>query len=256
MSDKKSADSSALQTLQSSGPIPRHIAIIMDGNGRWASERGLPRVKGHYQGVSAVREIVTHAAELGVEFLTLYTFSTENWSRPDREVNALMKLLIRTLKQELQTFMKNGIRLQSIGEISRLPPAARKELSDAVEESRGNTGMTLVLALSYSGRREIVLAARKMASDVAAGKLQPDQINSDTVARALDTSEMPDPDLLIRTGGDLRISNYLLWQLAYSELYFTDTYWPDFSRSDLDDALIDFQSRERRFGRVPIKNSV
>ncbi len=230
--------------------IPKHIAVIMDGNGRWAAERGLPRVKGHHEGVNSVREIVETAAELGVEYLTLYTFSTENWNRSDQEVSALMHLLIRTLKKELQTFMKNGIRLRAIGELDRLPEAAQKELNDAIHKSRNNDRMTLVLALSYSGRREIVSAVRKIAGSVSNGDLEPGEISSELLESVLDTADMPDPDLLIRTGGELRVSNYLLWQIAYTELYFTDTFWPSFRRDELIAAIEDYQNRERRFGRV------
>ncbi|HMN90063.1 MAG TPA: isoprenyl transferase [Saprospiraceae bacterium] len=228
--------------------LPRHIAIIMDGNGRWAKKHGRPRVFGHRNGVKAVREVTEAAAELGVQFLTLYAFSTENWKRPHTEVNALMELLVDTIHREIDTLMKNNIRLEYIGDLSRLPDSTRRALLNGIELTRHNTRMTLVLALNYSARWEIVEATRRLAADVATGKLKPENINEVTVADALSTRHMPDPELLIRTSGETRLSNFLLWQVAYSEFYFTPVLWPDFRKAHLYEAILDFQKRERRFG--------
>ena len=228
--------------------IPRHIAIIMDGNGRWAKARGLDRSMGHQQGVEAVREITTAASRLGVGFLTLYTFSTENWNRPAAEVAALMSLILTAMEEEL--FMRNNVRLQVIGEIERLPQEVREAILGLVERTSRNTGMTMVIALSYSSKWEIVRAVRDIASRVQQGQLSLDDICETTIDQALATSFMPDPELLIRTGGELRLSNYLLWQCAYSELYFCDTFWPDFNTRSLCEALVDYQNRERRFGKT------
>jgi undecaprenyl diphosphate synthase len=228
--------------------LPRHIAIIMDGNGRWAKQHGRPRVFGHRNGVKAVREVTEAAAELGVQFLTLYAFSTENWKRPHTEVNALMELLVDTIHREIDTLMKNNIRLEYIGDLSRLPDSTRRALLNGIELTRHNTRMTLVLALNYSARWEIVEATRRLAADVATGKLKPENINEVTVADALSTRHMPDPELLIRTSGETRLSNFLLWQVAYSEFYFTPVLWPDFRKAHLYEAILDFQKRERRFG--------
>ncbi len=228
--------------------LPRHIAIIMDGNGRWAKQHGRPRVFGHRNGVKAVREVTEAAAELGVQFLTLYAFSTENWKRPHTEVNALMELLVDTIHREIDTLMKNNIRLEYIGDLSRLPDSTRRALLNGIELTRHNTRMTLVLALNYSARWEIVEATRRLATDVATGKLKPENINEVTVADALSTRHMPDPELLIRTSGETRLSNFLLWQVAYSEFYFTPVLWPDFRKAHLYEAILDFQKRERRFG--------
>ncbi len=228
--------------------LPRHIAIIMDGNGRWAKQHGRPRVFGHRNGVKAVREVTEAAAELGVQFLTLYAFSTENWKRPHTEVNALMELLVDTIHWEIDTLMKNNIRLEYIGDLSRLPDSTRRALLNGIELTRHNTRMTLVLALNYSARWEIVEATRRLAADVATGKLKPENINEVTVADALSTRHMPDPELLIRTSGETRLSNFLLWQVAYSEFYFTPVLWPDFRKAHLYEAILDFQKRERRFG--------
>lgn len=222
----------------------------MDGNGRWAKAKGLPRVAGHREGVMSVRDITEACAELGVEHLTLYTFSTENWQRPRAEVSALMELLVRTLHKEVERLQKNQIRLTTIGDLERLPVRCADELREAEELTSENTRMTLNLALSYSGRWEITEAARKLAQLVQEGRLDPRAITEDDVARHLDTNKLPDPDLLIRTGGDFRISNFLLWQLAYTEIYVTDRYWPAFRRDALYEAIEDFQHRERRFGRV------
>ena len=228
--------------------IPRHIAIIMDGNGRWAKARGLDRSMGHQQGVETVREITTAASRLGVRFLTLYTFSTENWNRPAAEVAALMSLILTAMEEEL--FMRNNVRLQVIGEIERLPQEVREAILGLVERTSRNTGMTMVIALSYSSKWEIVRAVRDIASRVQQSQLSLDDICETTIDQALATSFMPDPELLIRTGGELRLSNYLLWQCAYSELYFCDTFWPDFNTRSLCEALVDYQNRERRFGKT------
>ncbi len=229
---------------------PRHIAIIMDGNGRWAQARGLSRVRGHEEGAESVRAIVRACRELGVGALTLYSFSTENWRRPATETAALMRLLQRYLRQEREEILTNGIRLRAIGELGRLPGFVRKPLAALRRESRGNEGMVLNLALSYGGRSEITQAARALAREVAAGRLHPDDIDEAAFARHLDTAGLPDPDLLIRTSGELRLSNFLLWQLAYTELYVTETAWPDFRRPQLLEALEEYASRERRFGKT------
>ncbi len=228
--------------------IPRHIAIIMDGNGRWASERGKERTFGHQAGVDTVRTITSECTRLGVKFLTLYTFSMENWNRPPKEVTALMALLVASLEEEI--FMKNNVRFRVIGDRSLLP----KEVNDVVygleKRTENNTAMTAVIALSYSSRWELTKAMNDLAQEVAEGKIKPGDISEQTISEHLETSFMPDPDLLIRTGGELRISNYLLWQIAYSELYFCHTYWPDFDEAELHKAIIDYQSRQRRFGKT------
>ncbi len=230
--------------------LPRHIAVIMDGNGRWAKEQGMARVFGHRNGVKAVRETTEACTELGVEYLTLYAFSTENWKRPEAEVNALMTLLVETIKNEIKTLNENGVRLRAIGDISRLPEKSRATLLQAIEDTKQNARMTLVLALNYSAKWEIVEAARKLANAAKSGEIDPKEINEDDFSNALSTSGMPDPELLIRTSGENRISNFLLWQIAYAELYFTPTLWPDFRREHLYQAIIDFQNRERRFGKT------
>lgn len=230
--------------------LPKHIAIIMDGNGRWAKEKGKPRVFGHKNGVVAVREVTEAAAEIGIEFLTLYAFSTENWSRPTFEVNALMTLLVETVKQELSTLNKNNIRLKAIGDLSGLPPKTRDALLKGIEMTANNTRMTLVLALNYSSRWEIVEAAKKMALDVADGNININAVNAEVFSGYLNTKDIPDPELMIRTSGEHRISNYLLWQAAYAELYFTPVLWPDFRKEHFYQAIIDFQNRERRFGKT------
>ncbi len=222
----------------------------MDGNGRWAKEKGKPRVFGHKSGVTAVREVTEAAAELGIEYLTLYAFSTENWSRPTFEVNALMTLLVETVKQELATLNKNNIRLKAIGDLSGLPKKTRETLLQGIEMTAQNTRMTLVLALNYSSRWEIVEAAKKMALDVSEGNLNIDAVNADVFSGYLNTKDIPDPELMIRTSGEHRISNYLLWQAAYAELYFTSVLWPDFRKEHFYQAIIDFQNRERRFGKT------
>ena len=230
--------------------LPKHIAIIMDGNGRWAKERGKPRLFGHQSAIQSVREVNEACAELGVPYLTLYAFSTENWKRPGDEVGGLMSLLGQTIKNETKTLLKNSIRLEAIGDLSRLPKVNRDQLNGAIEATKHCTRMTLTLALSYSSRWEITEASRKMAQAVKEGRLQPEEITENTISSYLVTAGMPDPELLIRTSGELRISNFLLWQLAYSELYFTDKYWPDFRKDDLYAAIIDYQHRERRFGKT------
>jgi len=226
--------------------LPKHIAITMDGNGRWAKNKGKLRVFGHKNGVKAVRDTVEGAAEIGIEYLTLYAFSSENWNRPEKEVNALMTLLVSAINKETKTLMDNNIRLSTIGDINKLPSKAQKELQEAITKTKDNTRMTLVLALSYSGRGEIINAVQNIIKD---GK-EPEEINEDTFQQYLTTKSVPDPELLIRTSGEYRISNFLLWQIAYSELYFTDTLWPDFRRADLHKAILNYQSRERRFGKT------
>lgn len=228
--------------------IPRHIAIIMDGNGRWATERGKERSYGHQAGVETVRRITSECTRLGVKYLTLYTFSTENWNRPADEVAALMGLVLTALEDEL--FMKNDVRFQVIGDIDRLPEVVQKKLQETIDHTARNKTMTMTIALSYSARWEITRAVRNIAQQVAEGQVKIDDITEDLVAHNMTTNFMPDPDLLIRTGGELRISNYLLWQIAYSELYFCDTYWPDFMEADLHKAIANYQTRQRRYGKT------
>ena len=228
--------------------IPRHIAIIMDGNGRWATERNKPRSFGHQAGVETVRRITSECTRLGVKYLTLYTFSTENWNRPSDEIAALMGLVLSSLEDEI--FMKNNVRFQVIGDIGRLPSAVAEKLRETIEHTSKNDAMTMVVALSYSARWELTEATKQIAAKVQKGELKIDDIDENIINGHLCTNFMPDPDLLVRTGGEFRISNYLLWQLAYSELYFCDTYWPDFNESDLHKAIIDYQSRQRRFGKT------
>ena len=229
-------------------PLPAHVAVIMDGNGRWAKTRGLDRSMGHVEGVNAVRRITEIASDLGVKYLTLYTFSTENWNRPATEVAALMGLVLTSLEDEI--FMKNNVRFRVIGDLKRLPEEVRQKLHETEEHTAANTAMTMVIALSYSSRWEITEATRQIANEVKAGTLNPADINEDTIAQHMATAFMPDPDLLIRTGGEERISNYLLWQIAYSELYFCDTFWPDFSEEELQRAIANYQQRQRRFGKT------
>ncbi len=230
--------------------IPSHIAIIMDGNGRWAQQRGLDRVFGHQQGVNALREIIEAAAELGIKHLTLYAFSTENWSRPDDEVIALMGIMVRSLNNETDTLIKNNIRLTIIGEKERLSDDVRERLEQTLKVTSSCTGLNLIVGLSYSSRWEITDAVRRLAYDVYRGVLMPDFIDQELISDYLSTRGVPDPELMIRTSGELRISNFLLWQLAYTELYFTDTLWPDFGKEDFYKAIVDFQTRERRFGKT------
>jgi len=230
--------------------LPSHIAIIMDGNGRWAREKGEDRLFGHLHGVESVRNIVEGCAELGIEYLTLYAFSTENWDRPADEVSGLMELLVDTIRNEVPTLNKNNIRLHVIGDMNMLPETARQELKEAIDETSINTGLNLVMALSYSSRWELANAVKNIARDVKAGLLDAEQISQDILQKYLSTSEFPDPELMIRTSGEFRISNFLLYQLAYTELYFTNTRWPDFRKENLYEAIIDFQNRERRFGKT------
>ncbi|HLL43643.1 MAG TPA: isoprenyl transferase [Segetibacter sp.] len=230
--------------------LPNHIAIIMDGNGRWAKEKGEDRLFGHFHGVESVRNIVEGCAELGVGYLTLYAFSTENWDRPENEVNGLMELLVDTVRREVDTLNKNNIKLHVIGDIKMLPKYAFDELQEAREMTSHNTGLNLVMALSYSSRWELVNAVKNISIDVQAGKIDPQKITHKTVEKYLCTSDFPDPELMIRTSGEYRISNFLLYQLAYAELYFTNTRWPDFRKDNLYEAILDFQSRERRFGKI------
>ena len=228
--------------------LPQHIAIIMDGNGRWAKKNGKERYEGHYQGVESVRKIAEASAELGVKYLTLYAFSTENWRRPKEEVDALMHLFVETTEQELPTLNKNGICLRAIGDIESMPQKNIDKLRETIAKTEGNDTMDLVLALSYSGRWEIIDAVKKILKDQQKGLISPETINEEKFSTYLNTAGIPDPELLIRTSGELRISNYLLWQIAYTELYITKKLWPDFDKEDLYEAIVDFQSRERRFG--------
>lgn len=230
--------------------LPRHIAIIMDGNGRWAKEQGQDRLFGHYHGVESVRDIVEGCAELGIGYLTLYAFSTENWDRPEYEVIGLMELLVSTIRKEVESLCKNNIRLHVIGDMNMLPEYARRELNEALELTSGSTGLNLVMALSYSGRWELLNAVKNIAWEVKQGKLNIEEINQDTLQQYLCTSNLPDPELMIRTSGEYRISNFLLYQLAYAELYFTQVRWPDFRKQNLYEAILDFQRRERRFGKT------
>ena len=228
--------------------IPAHVAIIMDGNGRWAKAKGLPRTAGHVEGVERAKQITEEATRLGVKFLTLYTFSTENWNRPDAEIEAIFDLLVTGLEDEV--FMKNNVRFRVIGDFDRLPLSVQKRTRECMEKTAGNTGTTMVVAISYSSRWELTQAMQKMARLSVEGKLKPEEITEDYISSQLQTSFMPDPDLLIRTGGEYRISNYLLWQCAYTEFYYCDTYWPDFHEEDLRKAIADFQHRQRRYGKT------
>ena len=230
--------------------LPRHIAIIMDGNGRWAKEKGQDRLYGHYHGVESVRNIVEGCAELGIEYLTLYAFSTENWDRPEYEVSGLMELLVETIRKETETLNKNNIRLHVIGDTKMLPAYAQKELNESLEITSKNKGLNLIMALSYSSRWEMMQAVRSIAKEVQEGKLQPEAITQETLQQYLCTSAFPDPELMVRTSGEFRISNFLLYQLAYAELYFTNVRWPDFRKENLYEAILDFQKRERRFGKI------
>ncbi len=228
--------------------LPVHVAIIMDGNGRWARKQGFARTLGHERGVDSVRNTVEAAAELGIGYLTLYAFSTENWSRPKYEIDALMRILVKSLHKEMKTLMKNNIRLEAIGDLESLPAGSRKELTKSIQATSGNTGLKLVLALSYSSRWEIIEAVKSIIHEVQDGKLEVDKIDTECFNRFLTTYNIPEPELLIRTSGEYRISNFLLWQIAYAELYFTPVLWPDFSKDDFYAAIVDYQHRERRFG--------
>ena len=230
--------------------LPRHVAIIMDGNGRWAKKQGLARMFGHKKGVETVHNITVAATKLGIEYLTLYTFSTENWNRPKEEVDALMTLLVDTIAKETPTLMNNNVRLQTIGDINRLPEGTKQKFLGCIEETSKNTGLTMVIALSYSARWEIIEAVREAVCLTQAGQLRPEDVTEQMVSSLMTTREMPDRDLLIRTSGEYRISNFLLWQLAYSELYFTDCLWPEFTDEEFYKAIVDYQKRERRFGKT------
>lgn len=238
--------------------VPQHIAIIMDGNGRWAKQQGEDRIFGHHEGVNSVREIVEAAAEVGVKYLTLYAFSTENWNRPKEEVDALMELLVATISMETPQLNKNGVKLEAIGNLKSLPQGCYDELQQSIDITKNNTRLTLILALSYSSKWEIVEAAKQLASEVKEGKTAIDAIDENSIAQHLCTKKYPDPELMIRTSGEHRISNFLLWQLAYAEFYFTDTLWPDFRKKEFYEAIKSYQSRERRFGKTSeqIKNDI
>lgn len=230
--------------------LPQHVAIIMDGNGRWAKAQGKDRSYGHQEGVASVRKVLEAAVDINLKYITFYTFSTENWNRPESEVNALMNLLVSAVLRETEDLIKNNVRLMIIGDIKRLPEEARSALLDCIEKTSVNTGTVMVLALSYSSRWEITEAARQLATEAANGMINPGSITEEHISSRLTTKDIPDPDLLIRTGGEKRISNFLLWQLSYAELYFTDTYWPEFRRKELFDAILYYQQRERRFGKT------
>ena len=243
-----SLDEETRERLKLDGKLPGHIAIIMDGNGRWARHRGKTRIEGHVAGVDAVRDVVEACAQLGIRYLTLFTFSTENWKRPEKEISALMQLLIRVLRKEANELFSNNVRLNVIGNLERLPEKVRTILRDTVKLTRDNTGLTLSIALSYSGKWDILQACRTMANEISTGKLSAEDVSEEILESYLSTQGIPDPELLIRTSGEFRISNFLLWQSAYSEIYFTTTYWPDFRRKQLYESIRDFQHRERRFG--------
>jgi len=230
--------------------VPEHIAIIMDGNGRWAQQKGELRIFGHTSGVESVREALSAAGEIGVKYLTLYAFSTENWSRPKEEVDALMDLLVKSISSEIESLHKNEVRLKTIGDISNLPVSCQNALADAMERTKDNKKVTLILALSYSSRWEITKTIRKMAKEIEENNLKSDEINEQLISSYLSTADYPDPELLIRTSGENRISNFLMWQMAYTELFFTDTLWPDFTKESFFEAIVDYQGRERRFGKT------
>jgi undecaprenyl diphosphate synthase len=230
--------------------IPKHTAIIMDGNGRWAEQKGMPRIFGHQNGVTAVRKIVEAASKINIKYLTLFTFSVENWDRPTSEVDTLMGLLVQTLKDEFEDMFKNNIKLNAIGDLDSLPNEVREELYAIIESTKGNTGMTLTLALSYGGKQEIFKAVKEISEKVKNDIICLDNFDDSVINDHLYTSDLPDVDLLIRTSGEKRISNFLLWQIAYAELYFTDVYWPDFTEEDLEKAIVEYQNRERRFGKT------
>ncbi len=239
-----------IEQLKNHPNLPRHVAVIMDGNGRWAKEKGLPRVAGHAEGINSVREVVELSGELGIECLTLYTFSQENWLRPKSEIEALMNLLLETINAEIENLHRNNVRVMTIGNVDELPETSRKSFLEGVEYTKNNSGLKLVLALSYGSRDEILMAARKIAADVQKGLIQPDEINRSLFESKLYTHEIPDPDLLIRTSGEHRISNFLLWQIAYSEIYISPIFWPAFRRAEYTQAIWDYINRERRFGKV------
>ena len=240
-----------MKELIDAGNLPKHIAVIMDGNGRWAQNQGAARVFGHRNAIKAVREVTEGCAELGISYLTLYAFSTENWARPEYEVRALMELLVQSIRNELPTMMKNNVRLDTIGDTLSLPRSCQKQLAEAIGATKDNTGLNLVLALGYSGKWDIIQAVKKLAADVQNGVISPDEINEDALAANLSTQDRPEVDLMLRTGGDHRISNFLLWQLAYAELYFYENlFWPDFRREHLYQAILAYQNTERRFGKT------
>ncbi len=243
-------DKDLQDNLLLSGPIPEHIAIIMDGNGRWANKKGLPRIAGHREGVNSVRDIVEVCGQLGVKYLTLYAFSTENWKRPKEEVSLLMRLLLSAIRDEKDRLHSNGVILKTIGEISELPNAIQDELIDAIEITKNNDGLTLILALSYSGRWDLTNAVKEISKKVSEGTISVDSITEETIKNSLSTKKYPDPDLLVRTSGELRVSNFLLWQIAYSEIYITQLHWPDFRRNAFYESIDSFQKRERRFGLI------
>lgn len=230
--------------------LPEHVAVIMDGNGRWANKKGAARIFGHRNAIEAVRQVIEGAGEIGIKYLTLYAFSTENWGRPKEEVDALMELLVSTLKKEIDSLNKNKVKIKTIGDISQLPLACRENLEIAKEATKSNTGLTLLIALNYSGRWEILKAINELVSDMQTGKAMWRSVDEDLFSSYLDTKEIPDPSLLIRTSGEMRISNFLLWQIAYTELYITQKLWPDFRKDDLYEAICEYQKRERRFGKV------
>ena len=230
--------------------LPSHVAVIMDGNGRWARQRGMDRIFGHNQGVKAVREIIEASAELKIRFLTLYAFSTENWGRPDEEVSALMGIMVQSLNKETDTLIRNDIKLTAIGDVDRLSADVRKRLMETIQLTSASKGLNLIIAMSYSSRWEITEAAKKLSAEISSGRLDPDDVNEYNFEKYLTTHGVPDPELMIRTSGEIRISNFLLWQLAYTELYFTEILWPDFGKEEFYKAIIDFQKRERRFGKT------
>lgn len=238
------------ETVQSKGNIPEHIAIIMDGNGRWATKHSLPRLAGHHEGINSVREITRVCGELGVKHLTLYTFSTENWQRPKKEVSALMKLLLNTIREEIKSLHENEVKLTTIGDLDVLPNSAYDGIQEGIELTKNNGGLNLILALNYGARQEIIIAIKKIIKQVELAEINIEQVKEKTVSENLYTKDVRDPDLLIRTGGENRVSNFLLWQLAYSELYMTDTFWPEFREFHLFEAILNFQKRERRFGKI------
>lgn len=244
------ADKQKQLQVQQAGSIPKHIAIIMDGNGRWAQGRGNIRIFGHKAGIDSVRDITEACAQLGVSHLTLYAFSTENWGRPSKEVNALLKILVSTLRKEAENLYKNNIKLCTIGQIDRFPGECQQELSEAIELTKSNDRLQLCLALSYSGRWDITEAVKRITERVQKGEIQPEDVNDKLISDHLSTANIPDPDLIIRTSGEFRMSNFLLWQLAYSEFYITQTYWPDFRREELYEAILSFQKRDRRYGKL------
>ena len=245
----QSEEDKAIQAnLRSSGKLPKHVAVIMDGNGRWAEERGFPRAAGHQAGIASLRDVTRSSRELGIEYLTVYAFSTENWKRPKHEVSMLFRLLLKMLREELNEMLENGVRLNAIGQTNALPKIVQQELFRAIERTSQNKGLTLTLALSYSGRWDLVRAMQMLALDIRRGKISPEDISEPVVRSYLTTSDLPDPDLLVRTSGELRLSNFMLWELAYSEIHVTKTFWPDFRRNSLYEAIREYQKRERRFG--------